>query len=54
MKEWPLLIQLMPLLNLLLLPFARSMWRFHKRLMTLEVNQKRVCEHLKITRVEVE
>lgn len=48
-----LILQLLPLLNFLILPFVRSLWKFHKRLVTLEVNQRIICEKLAVKRQEL-
>ena len=44
-------ISLLPILNLLLIPVFKVIWRVGKRLDVLEWNQKRVCDHLKIPRI---
>ena len=46
------IIALLPLLNLILVPVARSLWKTSKRLDVLEFNQRRVCEKLEITYIE--
>jgi len=46
-------LEFLPLLNLLLIPVIKILYSLNKRLLTIEYNQKRICEHLKIPRIEV-
>lgn len=42
----------LPLLNLLLIPALRAIWKTSHRIDTIEYNQRRLCDKLGITYIE--
>lgn len=53
MKTFEFALQLLPLLNLFLIPIGRTIWRTSKRLDVIEFNQRRLCDKLKLEYIEV-